>query len=535
MLLTLLALAQLQTPAQAALAARGDTLHQGHDALHYDITIAVEDTTKHVVGEVTTTWRLTSDAPVVMELDSAMRVVRVAADVKPGSKVGRTMWGRPNGLIVVPHEKHAGDTITTRVRYHGYPADGLIIRPNAYGDRAFFADNWPDRAHRWFPSQDIPSDKATVELHVQAPLAYQVIANGTLAKIDTLAYGNAVWDYVLDTPIPVYTMVVGIAKMARTAAGKGDCANRCVPVSVWTWPQDSAFAMEGPFRRAAAIVDWFGRVIGPFPYPSLTHVESSTIFGGMENATAIFYDEKAYGMRRLDEGTVAHETAHQWFGDAVTESDWHHLWLSEGFATYFSALWIRHADGDSAFRRVMSAGAAQVFHSPVTERPVIDTAAHELMKLLNTNNYPKGAWTLHELRGLIGDSAFFRGIRDYYRTYRNGTALSADFAAIMSRAAGADLGWFFRQALLQPGFPVLDVRTKRKGRDLEITVRQTQRPAWGTYRIPNLQLDVGGRRLTVDVNGPEATLRAKDAPKDAQVTVDPDGWWLLQSTVSAGR
>lgn len=531
MLLTALILAQLQAP----LAARPDTLHPGHDALHYDITVAVEDTTKHIVGEVQTTWRLTSTAPVVMELDSVFRVVRVAADAKPGDKVGRTLWGRPNGLIVIPHQKQAGDTITTRVRYHGTPRDGLIIRPNAYGDRGFFADNWPDRAHDWFPSQDIPSDKATVEFHVQAPIAYQVIANGTLKQVDTLAYGNVVWDYVLDTPIPVYTMVVGIARMARTPMGKADCAARCVPVAVWTYPQDSAWAVNGPFRRAAAIVDYFGRLVGPFPYPSLTHVESNTIFGGMENATAIFYDEKAYAMRRLDEGTVAHETAHQWFGDAVTEADWHHLWLSEGFATYFSALWLGHADGDSAFRAAMRGGATQIFHSPATERPIIDTAARDLMKLLNTNNYPKGAWTLHELRGLVGDSAFFRGVREYYHTYRDSTALSADFAAIMGRAAGADLGWFFRQALLQPGYPVLDVRARRKGHDLVVTIRQTQKPLYGTYRIPNLQLQAGTERVTADVEGPETTVRVRDAAKDAAVVVDPDGWWLLQSTVSAEK
>jgi aminopeptidase N len=161
------------------------------------------------------------------------------------------------------------------------------------------------------------------------------------------------------------------------------------------------------------IVDYFTDVVGEFPFSRLTHIQTSTIFGGMENSTAIFYDEGAYRSRRLSESTVAHETAHQWFGDAVTEHDWPHLWLSEGFATYFAALWAGHVGGDSALHATMSGAARGVFRSKSTENPIVDSAAN-LLDLLNTNNYQKGSWVLHSLRGLIGDSAFFAGIRKYY-------------------------------------------------------------------------------------------------------------------------
>src|SRR4051812_41679715 len=176
----------------------------------------------------------------------------------------------------------------------------------------------------------------------------------------------------------------------------------------------------------------------------------------MKNSTAIFYDEKRYRQQNLGEPVVAHETAHQWFGDAVTEADWHHLWLSEGFATYLAALWQRHADGDSAFRAGMQADARIVFDSKESERPIIDSAQSDLIELLNSNNYQKGAWVLHQLRGLIGDSAFYAGLRRYYSVYQDSTALSSHFARIMSVAGGKDLDWYFRQALSQPGYPVLD-------------------------------------------------------------------------------
>src|SRR5919112_5726122 len=190
-MLPLLLLLQTGSP----LAARADTVHPVHDALHYDITLVPSDTGTHVLVEVQTTWRLRSSEPVEMQLDSAMRVIRVLVDGKPNTRLSRTMYGRSGGWIGVPHQKRPGDTLSTRVRYRGYVRDGLIIGRNQYGARTIFADNWPDRANLWLPSQDHPSDKATVAFHVQVPVGQQVIANGILEKIDTLAYNNLVWHY----------------------------------------------------------------------------------------------------------------------------------------------------------------------------------------------------------------------------------------------------------------------------------------------------------------------------------------------------
>src|SRR3954464_125347 len=244
-MLSLLLLLQAQSP----LAVRADTIHPVHDALHYDITLVPGDTGPHLLSEVETLWRLRSSEPVEMELDSAMRVVRVLTDGKPNSRIARSMYARSAGEVEVPHERKAGDTLSTRVRYHGSVRDGLVIGKNQYGDRTIFADNWPDRAHLWLASQDHPSDKATVAFHVQASVKDQVIANGVLEKIDTLAYGHVVWHYRMDRPIPVYTMVVGIGRLARTQLPTIAGRPQGVPLSVWTYPQDSNYAVNGPFRR----------------------------------------------------------------------------------------------------------------------------------------------------------------------------------------------------------------------------------------------------------------------------------------------
>ncbi|HEY7681216.1 MAG TPA: M1 family metallopeptidase [Gemmatimonadales bacterium] len=516
---------------QGPLAATADTIHPRHDAVHHDVILVLGDTGTHILGQVQTTWVLGSSDPVEVPLDSTFRVIRVLTDGEGERRMGRISFAlNPGGGVYIPHHRQAGDTLRTTIRYHGQVRDGLIIRVDSAGRRTIFADNWPDRLHRWLPVPDHPSDKVTVDFHIETSPGYTVIANGVLVKVDTLLYGRTVWHFTMREPIPPYGIVVGAGPLVTTTLAQATCRVRCVPLALLTFREDSSWAGTGPFRRAGDMVDYFSGLIGPFPYRRLTHVESTTIFGGMENPTAIFYDAKAFARHSLSELTVAHETAHQWFGDAITERDWHHLWLSEGFADYFAALWLRHADGDSAFRAEMQKEAASVFGSQATARPILDTTATDLMGMLNSNNYSKGSWVLHSLRGLMGDSAFVKGIRDWYASRRDSTALSSDFGQTMSAAAGQDLTWYFLQALTQPGFPRLEVTWRAYGKRLTLTLRQTQPEEWGLFRIPNLRVTVDGRTVPVDVEGRETVLNLRVAKaKIHTVVVDPDGWWLLQT------
>lgn len=518
---------------QGPLAVTPDTIRPRHDALSHDITIVVDDSGSHILGVVQTTWRLASSEPIDVPFDSTFRVVRVLTDGEGETRMGRITFALDRGGgVYIPHQRHAGDTLHTSIRYHGTPRDGLIFHADSTGRRTVFADNWPDRAHRWLPIPDHPSDKATVDLHIEVPAGMSVIANGVRRKVDTLPRGRTVWHFRMAQRIPPYGIVFGAGPLTTTTLPDAGCEIRCVPLAVVTYPEDSAWAVGGPFRRSGDMVDFFSRYVGPFPYDRLSHVESSTIFGGLENPTAIFYDEKSYPTRRLRELTVAHETAHQWFGDAVTEADWHHLWLSEGFATYFAALWLRHAEGDSAFRQEMQRQATAVTRSKATERPILDPEATDLMGLLNSNNYPKGSWVLHSLRGLIGDSAFQAGIRTWYASFRDSTALSSDFARVMGEAAGQDLTWFFEQALTQPGYPKLQITWKHRKDRLDVTVTQAQPDQWGTFRLPNYTLEADGRRLSLDISARTSEFHfPRWKQKPTRIVADPDGWWLAETTV----
>lgn len=517
----------------------------GFDAVHYDIALTLPDTGSYIRGIATARIALVEPRADTLALDlSGLAVARVRVD---GDVVGhRQAAGKL--YVPVPAAARVGDTIAVEVAYEGRPDDGLIIGPNVRGERTAFADNWPNRARFWFPSIDHPSDKATVAFAVSAPAPWAVIANGERSddvgpEPPPPAAGSTarrtLWRWATDTPIPTYTMVIGAAEFAIGRAGEA-CApsgRRCIETTWWVFPPDTAHAAR-VFGRADEMVAYYSELIAPFPYEKLAHVQSSTRYGGMENVTAIFYDERAIAARRDIEGTVAHETAHQWFGDAVTEADWHHLWLSEGFATYFGALFFEHADGVERFRGIMEANRRTYIESEVVGRPIVDPAETNLFDLLNANNYQKGAWVLHMLRGILGDSVFFDGVRRYYRTHEHGTALTDDLVRAMESASGRELDWFFEQWVFRPGHPRLRVEwTWDPGaREVVLVIEQAQPAAWPTFRLPmevELVTTGGAVRRRVELAERRKLFRLALAAPPTVVRVDPDGW-VLKEEVGAG-
>ncbi|MFQ5678258.1 MAG: M1 family metallopeptidase [Gemmatimonadota bacterium] len=423
--------------------------------------------------------------------------------------------------------------------YHGVPEDGLVFAPDAEGRPTAFADNWPNRARWWFPANDHPSDKATLRLEVRVPAGYGAIANGHLVE-----RSGEHWVWEERVPIPVYTMVVGAAPFAVSRLGEAACGRAprarapCTEVSVWSLAGDSAYG-AGRFARAADMLDFYAMRIGPYPYEKLAHVESSTRFGGMENSSAIFYAQAPWAGRRMREGVIAHETAHQWFGDSVTPADWPHLWLSEGFATYLTVLYFEARDGPEAARARLEAARRAYLDSEVTGLPVVPSRAPErLFDLLNPNSYQKGAWFLHMLRAEVGDSVFFGALREYYAEHADGTAVTRDFRLAVERASGRALDGFFDQWLYRPGYPRLEIEWRETTADrVEVEVRQVQPADWPTFRLP-LVVELRGAtgramRRTLPVHGRSERFPVSVPFPVTELHVDPDGRLLLEATVDS--
>ena len=533
--------------AAGPLAVAEDVTRPEADVLHYEIALTLGDSAQDIRAKAMVRYVITGgDGPLELDFDSVLVVDSITGPAGriPAAATGRIGpsadggWQRRRAargwVLSVPLWGDPGDTLAVTVHYRGRPRDGLYLRTNYYGEPTVFADNWPDRAHFWFPCDDHPSDKATVAFSVEVPPTWRAVANGRLEGVDTLPHQRTRWRWRSARPIPTYTMVVGAGRLAVTALP----TLTAVPQSLWTFPEDSAFAVQGPFRRATLMVDAYTQLIGAFPYSKLAHVESATRFGGMENSSAIFYAESPYVGRTMSEDLVAHETAHQWFGDAVTARDWHHLWLSEGFASYFGPLFYELVQEPDRFREAMERNRRVYMASDVVERPIIDTAEKNISQLLNENNYPKGAWVLHMLRREVGDSAFFAGIRAYYSTFRDSTALSADLAGVMERFAGRPLDWFFQQWLLQPGYPRLDLTWGYEGGELSLEIKQTQAPAWGFYRVRlpvAIELETGGREsFEVEVEARAATVLRRALPaKPTRLVPDALGVVLAETSVTA--
>ena len=518
------------------------SIRRDQDILAYTIALSIPDTGTSVVGRTTVRYAVRGGQwPLVLDFDRALVVDSITTGGAPSRQIERWTWltDDEHAAIAIRYWGAPGDTLEVTVHYHGSPRDGLFIQDNVHGERTAFADNWPNRARHWFPGEDHPSDKATATFVVEVPAGWRAVANGLLEGVDTLPGGRTVWRWRESRPIPTYTMVVGAG--ALTVADMGMAAG--VHQTLWTFPQDSAFAVDGPFRRVNAIVDTLTAIVGPFPYGKLAHVESSTRFGGMENSSAIFYGERGYAARTMSEPLVVHEVAHQWFGDAVTPHDWHHLWISEGFATYFAALFYERVGEDSLFKARMAQARQNYLASSVVDRPVIDPSEADLMALLNANNYLKGAWVLHMLRREIGDSVFFDALREYYATYRDSTALTRDLAALTSRRAGRQLAWFFRQWLYEPGYPRLEATWSHDAESgaLHLAVKQVQPGHWGSFRLKlpvAVELPSGAtQRAEVEVSGRESAVEVGTfAVRPARVVLDPDGELLLEVvSVEEGR
>ena len=504
----------------------------GIDVTDYAITLDLPQRGASIEGRAVLSVRRWAPVDTLVLDLVGLRVDSVLVDEKP------VTFARTDSLVRVPIASVVGDSFSVTVRYTGEPKDGLIVRTDSVGRWTAFGDNWPNRARNWIPSIDHPSDKATVTWTVRAPSERRVVANGELMEETPLPAQAGPVPRTLtrwreSRPIPVYLMVIAAAPLVYYDLGREGCGvgefSSCVRQSVYVFPESRDF-LPGPFVHAPEMVRLFSELIAPFPYEKLAHLESSTRYGGMENAGAIFYADAPFRRRTMQPGVIAHETAHQWFGDAVTEREWSHVWLSEGFATYFEALWVERFAGDSAFRDEMRQIRQQIFKAPeVASRPVIDTTQTDLMALLNTNSYQKGGWTLHMLRTLVGDSAFFRGLRSYYLANRHSNALTDDLRRAVEASSGRPLGWFFDQWLRRPGFAEVSTSWRYDAAQRRVTATVAQGTRFGAYRFPLTVAitDAAGKehRATIDVPATANTtvivpLQLDAAPRG--VAFDPD-------------
>jgi len=447
-------------------------------------------------------------------------------------------------LVTLSEVAQSGASLTLTIDYHGKPKDGLILTKDKDGNAAAVGDNWPNRVHHWIPALDHPSAKATITFNITAPANQEVVANGKLDHVETTATGQRTWTYSEGVPIPPYCMIIAVGQFAKV-----EPTERAVtPLSYYVPLSERDLALKG-FSPGAPVLDFFTRTVAPYPYEKLALIVGATRFGGMENSSAIVFTSnmfsrapsalgmsQRFGIPGNNVSLIAHEIAHQWFGDSVTESTWSDLWLSEGFATYFAGLFVQRYEGEDAFQLYMkNAALAVLAYEKKSSAPIFDRDTESLMDLLNANNYQKGSWVLHMLRSNLGDDAFFRGIKSYYESHKNSTASTEDLRAALEKASGKNLRAFFTRWVYESGHPQYELAWYWLGKK-ELRLVLTQRQAGNAFTDPvpvTISTAKGKRDIVLKPIGKLLIERVPLREKPTAVEVDPRNVLLDETTVKS--
>ena len=449
------------------------------DILNYKFEINLNDTSDIIYGSADIALNIKdSEDRVRLDLISqgkdgmGMEVKKVTFN---GSEVS---YSHDNDVLLIETgalEYSSRDIIN--VVYSGMPITGLIIGPNMHGDRTFFSDNWPNKARNWLPLVDHPYDKSTAEFVVIAPNHYQVISNGLLVEETNLNKELKKTHWKQSVPISCWLYALGVAEFAVDYVDYFEGKS----IQTWVYKQDrdnGFYDFKIPTKHT---MEFFSDYIGPFAYEKLANVQSNSVKGGMESATAIFYsDVSVTGDRSVRwRNVVIHEVAHQWFGNCVTEYDWDDVWLSEGFATYFTLMFREHAYGRDDFVNGLNDAKRLVYNHYKTDKEssIVHNNLKDMKDVLTYSlQYQKGAWVLHMLRNYVGEDNFRKGIRNYYKKYYNSTTTTNQFKTEMEVVSGMNLDTFFDQWLYKGGNMVLDGNWKfdeKKGR-IEVNLNQVQ-------------------------------------------------------------
>jgi aminopeptidase N len=509
------------------------------DVEHIKLVLDLDPVARLVAGTASLTLSVIAPRTRHVVLDAVeLTIESVRAD---GSDLGFKHDGRKL-RVDLGADKAIGDRVTIDVGYQGSPRRGLwFIGPDAgYPDKPVqvWSQGQDEDSRYWFPCFDSPHEKATSEVEVTVPARFFALSNGELLS-DRTEGDRRTLHWKLDIPHSCYLVTLAVGELATI-----ETAWRDVPVTYHVQPGLEAHAQR-TLGRTPEILELFSRRFGvEYPYKRYAQVfVADFIFGGMENTTAttltdtVLLDERA-ALDHDVEALVAHELAHQWFGDLVTCRDWGEGWLNEGFATYSEYIWREHRDGRDAADLELEEWAEMYFGEDAGRyrRPIATRTYEEPIDIFDHHLYEKGGRVLHMLRYLLGDAAFEKSLGHYLRRHQHGVVETRDLARAIEDATGKVTDWFFSQWIIDgAGHPELTVSLAWDGdaHAVKVGIQQTQKVEGKTplFRLPvTLRFRVGGK----DVDRPIEIVDAQHVfyvPLDAEPTqmiFDPGGVVLAQ-------
>lgn len=508
------------------------------EIVHTKLEVELDFEKKSITGRVEHT--LNSGSPLAfVELDASELEIR---SVKVDGRDAGFEYASRDTLRISPKVAIKG-TFKVEIEYKATPRRGLYFRgPTKDHPHRFlhaFTQGQAEDSKYWFPCYDYPNMRTQSEVIVTAPAEMIAISNGVLVSSKEIEVGGAkkrkVWHFRQEFPHPSYLLSVVVGEYDRTAEDhKGVLLEYYAPTS-------RKAELQRSFSKTPKMIDFFSSVTGqPYPYPKYAQsVVSDFMFGGMENITATtltertLHDERAHQDFTSD-NLVAHELAHQWFGDYITCRDWSHAWLNEGFANFFTALFKEFDEGPEEYQYFFNTYRETLFDEVEEhyQRPIVTKRYFDPEEMFDSHTYEKGAWVLNALRGYLGDEVFLKGIKGYVAKHRASLVETSDFRRAMEDASGLNLEPFFEQWVFSQGFPEYEARYSwdEGSKTAVLSLEQSNVGSVPQFTTPieiRLTLRDGSiSRRKVTLNSKASTFYFPLDGEPLNVSIDPQNWIL---------
>lgn len=492
--------------------------------LNYDLSIDLYPEAKLLKGNATITGVITNKKISQLDLNfyDNLKITSATIDGKPAQ------YERTTTSISFPISEILKDTFKLNIIYEGTPKR-MGLSSFVFGEinshSCVYSLNEPDYASTWFPCNDIPDDKAQLDMKITNDSSQVSVSNGKLIDVTTIG-SRKTYHWKTYYPISTYLICLYSSDYVEfddkyISQDKSDT----MAIKYFVFPKQLDNA-KVDFSDHVKMMNYFAQTFGEYPFIKEKYGVAEFLWqlGAEEHQTITGVGSVFVGGRKLFNDIYSHELAHQWFGDAVGLKTWKEIWLNEGFASYCEALYAEHVGGPGALQSVMMSK----FHNQFTDK------IYNPEDIFSQTVYDKGAWVLNMLRWEIGDTAFFQSMRNYFETYKYKNASIDDFKKICENVSGKDLGYFFNQWIFE-GTGIINeaynwnVSNEDNEYELEINLNQQQKGFEDYKFLLKVEIkfeDNSAQFIKFDVDKREQTSVFKFKKKPVSLILDPDNHLL---------
>ncbi|MHB1686073.1 MAG: M1 family metallopeptidase [Ignavibacteriaceae bacterium] len=492
------------------------------NVLNYDLNIDLHPEQKLLQGDVTITGIVLDKSINQIDLNFYDNL-EISLLTLNGEKAN---YDEKGTHLSIPYSAVLSDTFKVRVVYEGTPKRigfSSFVFGEINGKSCVYNLSEPNYASTWFPCNDIPSDKALIDMKITNDSSEVSASNGVLVGVSTQG-SRRTYHWKSNYPISTYLICL-YSSDYTTFSQKYISQNKqdTMAIDYYVFPNQLEDA-KIDFQDHPGMIDFFAKTFGEYPFIKEKYGVAEFLWqlGAMETQTLTGVGSNFIGGRKLFNDVYSHELSHHWWGDAVGPETWKDIWLNEGFASYCEALYKEHIGGFNALRSAMMSKFRDNFYGTV----------YNPKDLFGQTVYEKGAWVLHMLRHEVGDSTFFKILRSYYQTYKYKNASTQDFKDICEKVSGKNLSQFFNQWVFDgTGILNIDYTWEVNKNNLALSLGQTQ-TGYSVYQFPlDIKIiftDNTEELKTIFVDGRQQSFNFPVTKTPSEIKIDPDNWLLAE-------